>query len=91
MDNRVLLVENNNIISKPLDIANTFNKYFSTITDTLDIQEWNSNYQGDPSKPITNIIFKYKEHPSVVAIQNENINSNFSFRHVELELELFFA
>ena len=42
MDNRVLLVENYDIISNQLDIANIFNNYFNTITDTLEIQEWNS-------------------------------------------------
>ena len=46
MDNRILLVEKNDIISNPLDIVNTFNNYFSTITDTLEIQEWNSTHRG---------------------------------------------
>ena len=29
------------------------------------------------------MISKYKDHPSVVAFQNENIRSNFSLRQVE--------
>ena len=39
---RVLLVENYDIISNQLDIANIFNNHINTITDTLEIQEWNS-------------------------------------------------
>ena len=91
---KLLLIENNEIISDDSTIAEHFNNYFVHITDALDIKEWPTNaYQIDSIlTPTQNAILKYSNHPSILTI-NDKIESSsiFSFRQVtkkEIEYEI---
>ena len=44
MREKIVLVENENIIAKYLDIATVFNKFFYNITSSLVIKKWNLNF-----------------------------------------------
>jgi len=84
---KLLIVENQNIVSDDQSIAEHFNDYFVHITDALNIKEWTTNAQVDifddqPSKAI----LKYSNHPSIQMI-NDQIESynTFSFRQVTKE------
>ena len=73
VSNKITLIENDDIITNDLDLANTFNDYFVNIVPSLGISEnanlvCNNNYINDPLKYI---IQKYQDHPSIVSI-NEN-------------------
>ena len=58
---------------------------------------WNSSTQDEQNAELLNIFFsnavknlkkpkfKYKNHPSIVAIRNENNNSHFHFNEVSVE------
>ena len=66
-DGRIVLVENESIISKDTNIANLFNKYFNTITSTLSVTEWGINNE-QIHDPIERAIARYTNHPSILRI-----------------------
>ena len=82
---KIILVENDNIISKDDEIATIFNDYFSTLASKLNIKQW-----PDPSnfQPIGNSVAfsidKYKEHPSILKIKSlpNNNQSKFEFSEI---------
>ena len=81
---KLLLVQNNDIISDDQSIAEHFNNYFVHITDALDIKEWPTNAQIESieNQPLKAIL-KYSNHPSIKIINEKYRSSNsFSFRKV---------
>ena len=81
---KLLLIENEKIVSDDTDIATHFNKYFANITDTLNIIEWPITTQAQlTTDPILNKIHRYNEHPSIKAI-NTHYNSvdKFNFKEI---------
>ena len=53
---RIQLIENGSIISKELDIAETFNEHYNTVTDRLDVPRWAT---GENSSDVSSVIDKY--------------------------------
>ena len=70
MKERILLVDNERIISDDNDIANTFNIYFNRITETLDIPSWNSSFIPKHCDQVKNAIEKFENHPSIKCIKS---------------------
>ena len=85
-NDRILLVENNEIISDDLCLAETFNNYFANITKGLSIPKWHcGNLNTTIGDPIELAITKYSSHPSITKIKNELNRSGdkyFEFSHV---------
>ena len=82
---KITLVEGEKIISDDIAIADTFNSYFSTIVENLDIDGFSTfDYSYDPNRDyISNIIVKFEKHPSVVKIkENVKIQHKFHFEPV---------
>ena len=82
ISHKMALIQENNIISDDLQIAELFNEYFSTIATKLNIGE-NDSIISD-SENISDTIFKaiekYKNHPSIIKIaENVNIDVKFKF------------
>ena len=76
----------NKLIQNDQDIANIFNNYFSTVVLNLNIPQYkDSSVQVEQiNDPILKIIEKFKNHPSIVSIQNQNWEMNkFSFQAIE--------
>ena len=80
------MVEKNEIINNKEKIAEIFNIYFTNIVSNLKIplyQDTDFAWGFDPfvgDDPITYILEKYKNHPSIIAIKNfchENKTFNF--------------
>ena len=76
-------MENKEVLSDDLAIAECFNDYFVNITKTIEIKTW-----PEPLMKIENIIdraiYKYKDHPSIHMI-NTKIRGNdnkFAFQHI---------
>ena len=68
---RIFLVENDEILSDNLILANTFNSYFTNIVSTLKVAKVPSPLIFCSSvDPIESIICKYSTHESVVKIKN---------------------
>ena len=80
-------VHNDNVISDDQELADTFNNFFEHAVDNLGIQEYQSdhniNINSISDDPIDYAIAKYKNHPSIIMI-NENVSfeSRFSFTAV---------
>ena len=83
MSNKITLVEDNSILKNNDKIAETFNNFFTSAVSNLNIPPF-----VDPSveilfeqneDPILCIIEQYKNYPSVVAINEKNLNKQFSF------------
>ena len=76
---KIILVEKEQIISDDKEVAETFNTYFSNSVKLLGIKDYNSEYIPEKDKsPIENIVNKFKNHPSIIKIK-ENIQNNGSF------------
>ena len=91
---RIVLVENDEIISGSVEVAETFNEYFAGSADSLGIIEnkllLNPVHEtdGDVEKFIT----KFESHPSIVNIKRHvQIDRRFDFSpvsHKEIEAEI---
>ena len=83
--NKIVLVYNDDVISDDRQIAEIFNNYFVTVTETLGIAE---NLDNDRSTegiidPVEKAIEKYANHPSIKTILTRfPVVAGFSFEHV---------
>ena len=78
------MLEDNSILENDDKIAETFNNFFTSAISNLNIPPF-----VDPSveidhieDPILRIIEQYKNHPSVVAINEEKLDKQFSFENI---------
>ena len=78
---KIILVDDNKIISKDEDVAETLNTYFADAVKNLDIKGFQNDYQPDENLSyIENYIKKFKNHPSIIKINENNLtNEVFSF------------
>ena len=80
------VAENEKLIVKNDEIAKIFNKHFSETVDKLNIFEWPSCESEYTEDQLTNIINKYKSHPSIKKIKsNYTIKQKFSFKPVTVK------
>ena len=80
------VVEDEKLIVKNDEIAKIFNKHFSETVDKLNIFEWPSYESKYTEDQLTNIINKYKSHPSIKKIKsNYTIKQKFSFKPVTVK------
>ena len=78
---KIILVENNEIITDDKNNAEVMNDYFVNVTKTLDIPEFtteNLPIEVGCIDPIDEIIYAYSKHPSILRI-NEIVKSNDQF------------
>ena len=84
-NNKITLLEGEEIITDNFEIAETFNAFFTNVVDNLDIQEFDtSDYSADPELDKTyNIIEKYKNHPSILKVkENVKVETKFHFDEI---------
>ena len=68
-DDKIILVEKGEVVSKNEKIATHFNNYFNDITEGLNIKKWSiSDKLSDD--PLVNAIRKYENHPSIIKIKS---------------------
>ena len=76
---KLILVENENIVSDDQSCTEIINNYLSHITDTLNIPEWPTTPEIEAIQdPVTKSIQKFANHPSIIKI-NENFNNGLKF------------
>ena len=84
MQKKIILVENNEIISDSAKVADIMNNYFVNITEDLNIPAINKNINLAPNPdivsidPIEQIIHNYIEHPSIITIK-KSLTPNLLF------------
>ena len=66
-EERILLVENTDVITSDEQIATIFNNYFNTITNSLNLKSWSSQpvLQGATNNKIEAAIENVSRHPSI--------------------------
>ena len=78
--NKATLVVDNSILENNDKIAETFNNFFTSAVSNLNIPPYvNPSVEIDHIEdPFLRIIEKYKNHPSIVAINEKKLNMQFS-------------
>ena len=80
--NKLLLIENDRIITDDKVLADKMNNYFSNITNSLNIFHWPEPFNGE-NNAIAHAVFKYKDHPSVLKIKSMNTGAKkFEFNQI---------
>ena len=69
VDERIQLIEGDSILSRNIDIAETFNEHYHTVTERLDVPRWNS-VNGEISDNVDSAIDKFSCHPSIIKIRD---------------------
>ena len=85
---RITLIENDEIIKTEKGTAKVLNTFFSNIVQNLDIQQYNvdDHICENINDPLLKAIVWYWNHPSIVAIKKFcNSKSHFSFKNVQKE------
>ena len=59
-----MLSENGELIMKNQDIGNTFNDYFGSAVEKLNLVQWNEHNGEIHSKNVETILENFKNHPS---------------------------
>ena len=79
-DSKIMLIENDKMLLKNEEAAKEFNQYFGHITDSLDLYEFPDGKVWEGLDDINNIVYKFKNHPSIVKIKKRyKVKGNFSF------------
>ena len=65
-DSKIILNETDNIILENKCIANIFNSYFESVTDSLELFEWPMPLWQGNLNMIDSIIQKFSFHPSIL-------------------------
>ena len=79
-EERILLVEDDEVVSNEDELAFIFNKYLNRITDSLDIPSIPESIASDPD-PVSSAIARYGTHPSIIAIKSKaNLSSSFEIK-----------
>ena len=79
-DERIVLVENNKVVSNESKLVESFCKYFGNIFQNLGIDGVTNISSDNDAVTIRKVIEKYQNHPSAKEIrENIDTTNNFSF------------
>ena len=76
---KILLIEDGEILNDENKVASTFNHYFVNITNTLPIQKWADIGHCDS---IDQLLSVYEKHPSICKIKEQDFLGTFNFPHI---------
>ena len=73
MSNKIILVENGEILQEETRVAENLNSYFLNIIDTLDLDPFfkDTDQNGTVDQKVNQAIEKYKNHDSVLRIKEQ--------------------
>ena len=79
-DSKIALNENGEILTENIKIAKTFNSYFESVTDSLELFDWPLQLNFSYDK-VQNIITSFSNHPSIIRIKHKfKFNKKVSFQ-----------
>ena len=84
-NNKIVLTEGEKIISNDVEVAETMNEFFVTVTDSLGINENSNNENATEgiSDPVEKAVQKFANHPSILKIKGHYQNAGpFVFQKV---------
>ena len=86
----ITIVEDGNVTSDKLEVAEMLNNYFIESVENLEIEEFmpddNFAHSNNDDGDIDNIIRKYKSHPSILKIK-ENVKPETKFKFIDITKE----
>ena len=86
-DSDILLIEKDELLLKSKKVADVFNSYFQSVTDSLDLFEWPLGSTDQICDSVDRIIDSFRFHPSINNIKrNYEITNKFSCKLVSEEL-----
>ena len=81
---KIVLIENDEVIRDDQAISEHFNRYFANITDTLKIAKITKESVQTTGDPVQDCIQAYSNHPSIFRINGMvNTEEKFVFSHVD--------
>ena len=81
---KITLVENDKIISSDIEVAKTFQNFFSSIVNNLNIQRDETHLsETTQDNPVLAYIENFSKHSSIVSIEKrmETTSNKFSFKY----------
>ena len=84
-NNKIVLTEGEKIISNDVEVAETMNEFFVTVSDSLGINENSNNENASVgiSDPVEKAVQKFANHPSILKIKGHYQNAGpFVFQKV---------
>ena len=83
---QIALVEGYNLVTDDKVLAKMFNKFFVNVNLGIKYEKLPSNYV-DSSYNLDELIIRYNDHPSILAIKIKctELNSTFTFKNVHKE------
>ena len=78
----IQLLEEDQLITSPVNVADIFNEYYTNITSTIGSHVEASTLQCDDADFISFSNEKHKDHPSVKKISERHTASDFSFTQI---------
>ena len=83
----IMLLEKDKLLSKQTDVSSTFSKHFGSITDSLNLFSWpEDTLMSSRNGTVNSIIKKFACHPNIKAIKKKfKIKSEFPFNLVSTE------
>ena len=86
-NNKIILIENGNTLSEEDAVSETLNNFYSNIITNLNIPEYEdtTTQVNELEDPILKAIEKYKNHPSIRAINTKGPFGTFSFSEINRE------
>ena len=75
--NKIVLTEGERIISDDVEVAETMNEFFVTVTDSLGINEnfIDENLTDEVTDPVEKAVKKFSNHPSILKIKGHYQNA----------------
>ena len=81
-ESKIALNESGEVLTENMKTAKTFNSYFKSVTDSLELFDWPLQSNGSCVK-VQNIIKRFSNHPSIIKIKHKfNLNKKSSFQCV---------
>ena len=84
---KIILIENNDIVTKDESISEILNDHFVNISKSLDIKKWPEPANFTINEDVVSrAIRKYSDHPSIIKIKSMfNQSDKFEFKHIPPE------
>ena len=64
-----MLIERDEILLKNKKIADVFNSYFDSVTDSLDLFSWSTQTDNKNTDALQNILKRFHNHSSLIKIR----------------------
>ena len=83
---KIILVENEKLVSYNTEVANCHNIFFSNIVKNLGIPkcEVKDNFHQNIESPTLKVVLKYRNHPSIISISHSfHQTSSFNFSCID--------